>query len=64
VRDWDEVEKRIRKRAKASFELPRVVGAITPEEWPSVAGRAGLALRVAIAVLGPPFRRRERAVFG
>ena len=64
VRDWDEVEKRIRKRAKVSFELPRVIGAITPEEWPAVADRAGLALRVVIAFLGPPFRRRERAVFG
>ena len=64
VRDWDEVEKRIQRRSKISFELPRVVGAITPEEWPAVAERAGLALRVAIAVLGPPYRRRERAVFG
>jgi hemerythrin-like domain-containing protein len=64
VRDWDEVENRIRKRAKISFELPRVISAITPEEWPAVAARAGLALRVVMAVLGPPYRRRERAVFG
>jgi hemerythrin-like domain-containing protein len=64
VRDWDEVEKRIQKRAKLSFELPRVIGAITPEEWPAVSARAGLALRVVIAVLGPPFRRREQLVFG
>ncbi len=64
VRDWDEVEKRIRRRATLSFELPRVVGAITPDEWPAVAGRAGFALRLVMAVLGPPFRRRERTVFG
>jgi hemerythrin-like domain-containing protein len=64
VRDWDEVEKRIRKRAKISFELPRMVGAVTPEEWAELSATAGPALRAVKVVLGPPFRRRERVVFG
>ncbi|WP_448616236.1 hemerythrin domain-containing protein [Modestobacter sp. URMC 112] len=61
VRDWEEVERRIRRRARITFELPRVAAVVTREEF---AGRAGPVLRLAIAVLGPPFRRRERAVFG
>ena len=64
VRDWAEVERRVRRRARLSFELPRVVVVVTPQEWPAVAARAGLPLRLAMAVLGPSFRRRERAVFG
>jgi hemerythrin-like domain-containing protein len=64
VRDWNEVEKRIRKRAKMSFEAPRVVLAATPGELATIMAEGGLPLRLLIAVLVPPFRRRERAVFG
>jgi len=64
VRDWTEVEKRIRRRAKMSFEAPRVVLAATPEELAVIRAEGGLALTLLIALLVPPYRRRERAVFG
>jgi hypothetical protein len=64
VRDWTEVEKRIRKRARMSFEAPRIVLAATPDELAAITAEGGLPLRLLLAVLLPPFRRRERAVFG
>ena len=64
VRDWAQVETRIRKRAKMGFEAPRNVLAATPEELAKVKAEGGLPIRVLIALLVPPFRRRERAVFG
>jgi hemerythrin-like domain-containing protein len=64
VRDWTRVEARIRKRAKLSFEVPRAVLAATPAERAAIGADGGLLVRLLIAVLVPPFRRRERAVFG
>jgi hemerythrin-like domain-containing protein len=64
VADWTEVERRIRKRAKLSFEAPRVLAVTTEQERAAIVAEGGLALRVLLAVLLPPFRRRERAVFG
>ena len=64
VQDWAQVEARIQKRAKLSFEAPRVVLAATPAELATLKAEGGLAIRLLIALLVPPFRRRERAVFG
>jgi hemerythrin-like domain-containing protein len=64
VRDWAEVEKRIRRRAKLSFEAPRVVLAATPAELAVIRAEGGLPLKLLIALLVPRYRRRERAVFG
>ncbi|MGY1592292.1 hemerythrin domain-containing protein [Geodermatophilus sp. SYSU D00708] len=64
VADWAAVEARIRKRAKLSFEAPRVLAVATDAERATIEADGGLALRVLLAVLIPPFRRRERAVFG
>ncbi|MCF6743968.1 hemerythrin domain-containing protein [Blastococcus sp. KM273128] len=64
VRDWAAVEARIRKRAKLSFEVPRVVDVVTPAERAVLVAEGGLAVRLMLALLVPPFRRRERRVFG
>ena len=63
VADWAAVEARIRARARLSFEAPRVLAVTTPEERATIEQEGGLALRLLLAVLVPPFRRRERAVF-
>ncbi|MFD2094022.1 hemerythrin domain-containing protein [Blastococcus deserti] len=64
VGDWTAVEARIRTRARLSFEAPRVAAVTTPDEYRRIAAEGGLALRLLLAVLVPPFRRRERRVFG
>ena len=64
VQDWNAVEARIRKRAKLWFEVPRVVAITTPEELRRITAEGGLLLRLLLAVLVPPFRGRERRVFG
>ena len=64
VGDWTAAQDRIRRRARLSFEAPRVVAVTTPEEYRRIADEGGRALRLLLAVLGPPFRRRERRVFG
>jgi hemerythrin-like domain-containing protein len=64
VRDWAAVEGAIRKRATLSFEAPRVLAVVTPEERRAIEAEGGLVLRLVLAVLVPPFRRRERRVFG
>ncbi|MGY1986888.1 hemerythrin domain-containing protein [Blastococcus sp. SYSU DS0669] len=64
VGDWAAVEARIRKRATLSFEVPRVVDVVTPEERATLLADGGLAVRLMLALLVPPFRRRERRVFG
>ena len=60
VADWGQVEAEIRTRAKLSFEAPRVLAVVTPEERAVLAEEGGVALRLLLAVLVPPFRRRER----
>jgi hemerythrin-like domain-containing protein len=64
VADWAAVEARIRRRARLSFEAPRVLAVATEEERATIQRAGGLVLRLLLAVLVPPFRRRERAVFG
>lgn len=63
VADWREVEAEIRTRAKLTFEAPRVLAVVTPEERAVLLEEGGLVLRLMVAVLGPSFRRRERRVF-
>ncbi len=64
VPDWRDVEAEIRSRAKLSFEVPRVLAVVTPEERAAIGSEGGVVLRLLLAVLGPPFRRRESRVFG
>ncbi|MGY1805051.1 hemerythrin domain-containing protein [Blastococcus sp. SYSU D00922] len=64
VKDWNAVEGEIRKRAKLSFEAPRVVAVVTPAEHAALVREGGVMLRLLLAILVPPFRRRERRVFG
>ncbi|WP_116450228.1 hemerythrin domain-containing protein [Blastococcus litoris] len=64
VTDWAAVEGEIRTRAKLTFEAPRVVAVVTPDEYAALAKEGGVMLRLLLAVLVPPFRRRERRVFG
>jgi hypothetical protein len=46
-------------------QVQRVVLAVTtPEERATIGREGGLVLRLPLAVLVPPFQRRERAVFG
>ena len=63
-RDRWRVEARIRRRATLSFDAPRAVDRTTPEEFCALAAEGGWMLRLMLAVLVPPFRRRERRVFG
>lgn len=64
VADWHAVEGEIRSRATLTFEAPRVLAVVTPEERAVLLAEGGLGLRLVAAVLCPPFRRRERRVFG
>ncbi len=64
VADWGQVEAEIRTRAKLSVEAPRVLAVVTPEERAVLVEEGGVALRLLLAVLVPPFRRRERRVCG
>lgn len=64
VKDWTVVVTRIQKRAKLTFEVPRVVAEVTPEERAVQLAEGGLVVRIMVALLVPPFRRRERRVFG
>ncbi len=64
VPDWNRVEAQIRRRATLSFEAPRAVLETTPDEYRALAAEGGVVLRLMLAVLLPPFRRRERRVFG
>ena len=64
VRDWQALERRIRRRADLAFELPRVRSVVTPEEWAALPWSARCLLRLGTVLLGPCFRRRERAAFG
>jgi hypothetical protein len=64
VRDLAAVEARIRKHAKLSFEVPRVAGVVTPDERAKLLDEGGLAVRLMLALLVPPFRRWGGRVFG
>lgn len=63
VRDWQQLERQVARRARLSFELPRAAGVLTASERRALPRRDRLALRLGLALLGPAFRRRERVVF-
>ncbi|QLY31976.1 hemerythrin domain-containing protein [Nocardia huaxiensis] len=61
---WNRVEAAARDGAKMSFELPRMFGMCTPEEWASATAEGGIMLRLMLRVFRRGYRRRERAIAG
>ncbi|MDY6999097.1 MAG: hemerythrin domain-containing protein [Actinomycetota bacterium] len=64
VADWRDVEARIRRCARMSFELPRIAAASTPAELAVLKRDAGPLIAIMLAAVGPRYRRMERAVWG
>lgn len=64
VADWQDVEARIRKAARMSFELPRIAAAVTPAELAVLKAQAGPVIDVMIRLVSPRYRRMERAIWG
>lgn len=62
---WDEVIAGVQKGGPGlRFMLPRVLAAVTDDEYASMRKEAGPVLVALAAVLKPGHRRRERLVFG
>ncbi|MBL1075052.1 hemerythrin domain-containing protein [Nocardia sp. 2] len=61
---WSRVEAAARDGAKMSFELPRMFGMCTPEEWERATAEGGFLLKVLLRVFGRGFRKRERLITG
>lgn len=61
--DWREVEARIRRQARMSFELPRIAAAVTPDEMAALKKDAGPMIGVMLALVRPRYRRMERAIW-
>ena len=64
VADWRDVEARIRRNARMSFELPRIGAAVTPPELAALKAEAGTAIVLMLALFRPAYRRMERAIWG
>lgn len=64
VADWRDVEARIRRNARMSFELPRIGAAVTPPELAALKADAGAAITLMLALFRPGYRRMERAIWG
>jgi hemerythrin-like domain-containing protein len=64
VADWQDVENRIRKAARMTFELPRIAAAVTPTELATLKEQAGPMIAVMIALVRPGYRRMEKAIWG
>ncbi|MCK5753906.1 MAG: hemerythrin domain-containing protein [Mycobacterium sp.] len=64
VEDWRDVEARIRRNARMSFELPRIGAAVTPTELAALKADAGPAITLMLALFRPAYRRMERAIWG
>ncbi|MEU8192883.1 hemerythrin domain-containing protein [Microbispora amethystogenes] len=64
AKDWEELEKHVRKGGDPRFELPRIERHARPEELAELRKLAGPVLVVMLALLRPGHRRRERLVFG
>jgi hemerythrin-like domain-containing protein len=64
VADWEKLEATIRRRARMSFEAPRIFAVATDTEMAGFRADGGLPLALMLKVLPPAFRRRERRVFG
>jgi hemerythrin-like domain-containing protein len=62
--DWRDVENRIRKAARMSFELPRIAAAVTPSELARLKAQAGPAIEVMMFLVKPKYRRMEKAIWG
>ncbi|AQA06029.1 hypothetical protein BVC93_00825 [Mycobacterium sp. MS1601] len=63
VDDWRDVEARIRKHARMSFELPRIAAAVTPDEMATLKKDAGPMINIMLALVGPRYRRLEKAIW-
>lgn len=64
VDDWRDVEDRIRKAARMTFELPRIAAAVTPAELTRLKEGAGPVIDVLLFLVRPRYRRLERAIWG
>ncbi|MBX7454910.1 hemerythrin domain-containing protein [Mycolicibacterium sp. 3033] len=64
VADWRDVEARIRRNARMSFELPRIGAAVTDTELAALKADAGVAITLMLALFRPGYRRMERAIWG
>lgn len=64
VDDWRDVEDRIRKAARMTFELPRIAAAVTPAELARLKEGAGPVIDVLLFLVTPRYRRMERAIWG
>lgn len=64
VDDWKDVETRIRKCARMSFELPRIAATVTPAEFATLKAQAGPMINVILALVRPRYRRMEKAIWG
>ncbi|GAA1871265.1 hypothetical protein GCM10009836_60030 [Pseudonocardia ailaonensis] len=64
VKDWEAMEKEIRKGgAPLTFVLPRFEGVVRPEERDEVRRLAGPVMGLLMALVRPAYRRREKLVF-
>ncbi|WP_433603089.1 hemerythrin domain-containing protein [Nocardia sp. CA-135953] len=61
---WNRVEAAARRGARMSFELPRMFGMCTPEEWERASAEGGLILKLMLRWFGRAHRRRERLING
>jgi hemerythrin-like domain-containing protein len=65
VKDWEAMEKEIRKGgAPLTFVLPRFEGVVRPEEKEEVRKLGGPVMALLMALVRPGYQRRERLVFG
>ncbi|MEV0467550.1 hemerythrin domain-containing protein [Nocardia tengchongensis] len=61
---WSTVEAAARKGATMSFELPRMFGMCTPEEWERASAEGGFVLTLMLRWFGRAHRRRETLIAG
>lgn len=64
AKQWSTVEAAARKGATMSFELPRMFGMCTPEEWERATAEGGLVLGLMLRWFGRAHRRREALIAG
>lgn len=64
IADWRDVERRIRRAARMTFELPRIAAAVTPSELARLKQDAGPVIDVMLALVTPRYRRMEKAIWG
>ncbi|BBY29052.1 hemerythrin domain-containing protein [Mycolicibacterium sediminis] len=64
VADWRDVENRIRRAARMTFELPRIAAAVSSAELARLKEDAGPVIDVLLLLVRPGYRRMERAIWG